>query len=149
MKRILSLIFVSSLLLAPVFVSADAFGDCMTQTGGSFSECQHLQTSGGSNNETGGTEITTVSDGEITLNNPLKDDTIAGLIERVSGFIFGIGIAVAVIIIVLAGFNFVTSQGEPAKIEKAKNMILYTLIGVAVMILARGLIAIIRSVIER
>lgn len=43
---------------------------------------------------------------------------------------------IAVIVIVVAGFMYVTSGGDPAKVVRAKNAILYAVIGLVVIILA-------------
>ena len=43
---------------------------------------------------------------------------------------------IAVVSIILAGFKYVTSAGDPAAITKAKNTILYSIIGVVVILLA-------------
>lgn len=48
-------------------------------------------------------------------------------------FIAGI---VAVVVIVVAGYFFVTSTGEPEKVAKARNTILYAVIGLVVIISA-------------
>lgn len=47
----------------------------------------------------------------------------------------GIG-AIGFILILIGGFRYVMSQGDPAKITQAKNIILYTLIGIIVSALA-------------
>ena len=44
--------------------------------------------------------------------------------------------AVAVLIIIIAGFMYATSNGNPDTIKKAKNAILYAVIGLIVILLA-------------
>jgi Type IV secretion system pilin len=46
--------------------------------------------------------------------------------------VFGVIGAVSVLIIVIAGFQFVLSSGDPAKVAKARNTILYAAIGLGV-----------------
>lgn len=48
----------------------------------------------------------------------------------------GIFAAVAVLIIVIAGLNFVYAQGDPQKVTKARNTIIYALIGLGVAVSA-------------
>ena len=43
---------------------------------------------------------------------------------------------VAVIVIIIAGFTFVVGGGNPASVAKAKNAILYSVIGLVVIIFA-------------
>lgn len=44
--------------------------------------------------------------------------------------------AIAVIMIIVAGFIYTTSDGDSAKITKAKNVILYAVVGLVLVILA-------------
>jgi len=55
------------------------------------------------------------------------------LIAAISGF-------VAVIIIIIAGIQYMTSGGDPQKINKAKDTILFAAIGIIVVVLARIII---------
>lgn len=43
---------------------------------------------------------------------------------------------IAVIIIIVAGFMYVTSSGDAAKVVKAKNAIMYAVIGLIIIIFA-------------
>lgn len=44
--------------------------------------------------------------------------------------------AIGLILMLIAGLRYIMSQGDPAKIAQAKNMVIYTLIGVVVSALA-------------
>ena len=77
----------------------------------------------------------------VTIDNPLKADTFAKLIDAIINIIFMLAIAIAPIMFIVAGFYFVTAAGEPEKINMAKKMILWTLIGLLVVMSAKGIIA--------
>ncbi len=47
-----------------------------------------------------------------------------------------VGVA-SVIVIMVAGFSFITSQGEPAALSKAKNSIIFAVIGIVIVVLAQ------------
>lgn len=64
---------------------------------------------------------------EITAEELLK----SGL--NLAYYIAGI---VAVIVIIVAGLNYITSQGDSGRITKAKNMILYAVIGLGILFAA-------------
>ncbi len=53
--------------------------------------------------------------------------------------IYGIGI-VAVIVIIIGGVNYMLSQGDPNKIKKAKDTILYGVIGLVVVLIAFAIV---------
>ncbi|MDB5166991.1 MAG: rane protein of unknown function [Candidatus Saccharibacteria bacterium] len=57
----------------------------------------------------------------------------------VNTLLFLLGLA-AVIVIIIAGFIYVTSSGEAAAITRAKNMILYAVVGLVVAFSAYAII---------
>ena len=58
---------------------------------------------------------------------------VVNLIAAVAGF-------AAVVVIIISGIQFITSSGDPQKVNKAKNSILYASIGLVIVALARIII---------
>lgn len=52
--------------------------------------------------------------------------------ETILQMVFALAAAVAVVVLMLASLRYVTSQGDPAAVAKAKNAIIYAIIGLAV-----------------
>ena len=77
----------------------------------------------------------------IRIDNPLKWNSFTGLLNAIIDFLFSISIVIAPLMIIVAGFFFVTGGGNPKQIEAAKQMILWILIGLVIIIGAKGLIA--------
>ena len=69
-------------------------------------------------------------------------------LTRITNFLFYLLMAVAVLFLIAAGIQFVTAQGDPEKIKKARDYVLYALIGVVVGILAKGLTTFLQKVLE-
>ncbi|MCD6550177.1 hypothetical protein J7K24_01375, partial [bacterium] len=82
----------------------------------------------------------------FTLPNPINATSIQGMIDSLINLAFVIGIALAPVLIIVGGLYFILSGGDPSKIETAKKIIFYTLIGLFVVILARAIIGIIRTI---
>lgn len=74
-------------------------------------------------------------------------DVIAAL-NRIVNWLFTILVAVAGIAIVIAGYYYVTAAGNPEQITKARNFILYALIGVLVGLLARGMVSLVQTIVK-
>jgi hypothetical protein len=55
--------------------------------------------------------------------------------------IFGVAAALAVLMIVIAGFRFVTAQGNPQEVGKARATIIYAVVGLLVAVTAEGIVA--------
>jgi len=62
-------------------------------------------------------------------------------IEIIIRIVLAIAGALALLIITLSGFRYITSAGDPQKMSKAKNGIVYALIGLVIAILAQSLVA--------
>ncbi|MCD5396384.1 MAG: pilin, partial [Candidatus Pacebacteria bacterium] len=74
---------------------------------------------------------------------------VLNLVTRITNWIFTFLIAVVVIMVLVAGYMFVTAGGNPEKQGKASKILIYALIGFAVGMLARGVIALVAAVIGR
>jgi hypothetical protein len=70
-----------------------------------------------------------------------SNDFTSGQITKVRTIVFGISGAIALLIIVIAGFQYITSQGNPATVGKAKNAIIYAGVGLTILILADAIVA--------
>jgi len=68
------------------------------------------------------------------------------IIEAIANWIFVILLAVAVIFVLIAAFQFLTSGGAPERISAARSNLLYAVVGVAVAVLARGFIALVKTI---
>ena len=78
--------------------------------------------------------------GTVTLPNPLNTDSFATLLDRIINIIFTISLAIAPIMIIVAGFYYVTAMGDMEKVKVAHKIILWTLIGLLVVICSKGII---------
>ena len=70
------------------------------------------------------------------------------LIDNIGNWFFTIVLALAAIFLIVAGFMFVTAGGNPENVAKARQMLINALIGVAVALGAKGLVAVVTSLIE-
>jgi hypothetical protein len=77
---------------------------------------------------------------ETTIPNPVPWDTFEELIGKLIEWIINMALVIAPLIIVFAGLSYATAGGDPGKIEKAKTILLYAVVGMAVVLLAKSLI---------
>lgn len=61
-------------------------------------------------------------------------------LQHIIQIVLGIVAVVAVLIIVIAGLNFVVSQSDPQKVARARETIIYALVGLVVTILAEVIV---------
>ncbi len=73
---------------------------------------------------------------DITIDNPLKTeiDTLPEFVEEVLRIVLKVGIPIVTLFIIYAGLLFVMAAGNPEKLKKAKETLLWTLVGAAVLL---------------
>jgi hypothetical protein len=64
----------------------------------------------------------------------------AAPINTILTIVFGLMGTVSLLIIILAGLRLITSQGQPEKLNKARDTIIYAAIGLAVSLGAYGIV---------
>lgn len=75
----------------------------------------------------------------VEIKNPLKANDFWELLANIINFLFYLSLPVAALMIVVAAFFFLGSAGEPEKITTAKNIIIYTIVGVIVLFLSMAI----------
>lgn len=87
-----------------------------------------------------------VAQDSASLENPLRYNDINDLINGIIDFLFTVSIPIAAILIIIGGFMMVMAGGDVYKLEKAKNLFLYTAIGFGIIMLSKGLVTVLKSV---
>lgn len=72
-------------------------------------------------------------------NDETKTEFEGLIVNILNGIIAVLGL-VAVIYIIIGGVNYMTSSGDPNKTQKAKNTILYALIGLIICVLSFAIV---------
>ena len=79
-----------------------------------------------------------------TPSKTIASTSVMGSLGNIADWIFYILIGVSVLFIVIAGIEYVTAQGDPEKIKAAGQKVLYSLIGIIVAALAKGLVVLVQ-----
>lgn len=82
------------------------------------------------------------------LQPPTKHQSFEELISAVINFLFNVALILAPLMIILGGFYFLTSGGDPEKVKRGKNIILFSVIGLLIMLLAKGFIEFIMGIMK-
>ena len=86
--------------------------------------------------------------GVIEIKNPLKTESFEVIIDNLIDFIFKIAIPIVPLMVIFSGFLFVTAGGNVAQLERAKKVLIWTVIGLAILLLSKGLFVIIQKLLE-
>jgi hypothetical protein len=86
------------------------------------------------------------ANGGVTFDNPLADDDIVSILNKIWKFLYILALALVPLIAIIAGFMFLTAGGEPEKIRKARNLLLWMAVGVVIILLAGGIVKVIKMI---
>lgn len=101
----------------------------------------------GGTGRTGGTGATGGTGGPvINLPNPLACDDIPCVGEKIVSGLFFIVTPIVVIMVLIGAFQILTAGGSPERVTKGRNTIFYAVVGYAIVLVAQGLVFIIREV---
>ncbi len=82
-----------------------------------------------------------------SITNPLNATSFTELIGGIIDWVVAIGILIAVIMIIYSGILFMTSGGKEESVTKARKALTWSIIGLAVLLIGRGWIGIVKSLI--
>jgi hypothetical protein len=85
--------------------------------------------------------------GTTGLLNPIKINSVEGLLVAVLEIIIIISIPIIVIFIIYSGFLYVTARGNPQQIEQASKSLTYAIIGGVLIIGAVAIAQIIKNLV--
>ncbi len=84
----------------------------------------------------------------FSFRNPLMSKTILGLLDGILELAMWIGIPIAVIMILYSGIMFLFSQGSSGVLTKARSILQYAIIGLAVILVGKGFLTLIQSILD-
>jgi len=79
---------------------------------------------------------------------PTDANTVVIILNNIINWVFWVLLFGAAIMILVGAFFFLTSGGDEQKITTARNYILYALVALVVAFLAKGLVALVRAILE-
>lgn len=86
---------------------------------------------------------------QTTIQNPLgAGTTISSVIDRITTNIVQIGTAIAVIVFVVGAWQYLFSFGSEEKVKQAHNTMKYAVIGLIVLLVAKGLTTLITNILR-
>jgi hypothetical protein len=84
--------------------------------------------------------------GTFVFENPLTAQNIVELFERIAGWLMLFAVVLAVAMAIIAGIMYAASGGSSERVGTATRALVWTLVGLAIILIARGIVEIIKSI---
>src|SRR4030042_4753700 len=76
----------------------------------------------------------------ISFPNPIDPiGTFPELVERIVGFIIILAVIITPLMIIIGAFYILTAGGDPKRVSTGRTIIIYTLIGLAIILFSRAI----------
>ncbi len=74
-----------------------------------------------------------------------RDATVQSVLDNATNFLFRISFPIATLMLIIGAFYLVTASGNENYVKKGRDILLYTVVGLFVIILARGVVTYIQK----
>ena len=91
---------------------------------------------------------TTSKKTSLEFSNPLAAETFIELLQSIQTWLFNLALPIAVMVIVISGIMMMASGSKPDWFTKGKKMLLWAVIGLAVILIGEGFLKLIESIIN-
>ena len=82
----------------------------------------------------------------IELENPLEVGSFEEILDVVASFLFTISIPLLTVIILLGGFFILTAAGNPDRLRRGKQIILWGVVGFVIILVAGGVSTLVSNI---
>ena len=91
-------------------------------------------------------------DGKICVfkggQGPQSGGDVLLIIKNISNWVFAFMMALSVIFILMAAFEFIANGGEPAKVNEARQRLIWAAVGIVIALLANSFPTVIQKILE-
>ncbi len=77
---------------------------------------------------------------QCNIDKQEDNEDLISSVKTIINVVLGVLALVAVVMIIVGGISYTTSQGDPTKATKARNTILYSIIGLVISLLAFAIV---------
>ena len=78
--------------------------------------------------------------------SPTSGAAVINIVINLTNWLFVGFMVLAVVILVLAGFQFISSGGDPQNVAKARSKLLWAVIAIAIALMARGIPVVVKAI---
>lgn len=82
----------------------------------------------------------------FTIPNPLQAQSLTDLLNKIIDFLIVIAAPILVIMVLWAGFLYLTSGGDPTKVQTANKTLMWAAVGFAIILISKGFTLLISNI---
>ncbi len=76
----------------------------------------------------------------VLAQEPPRLEVLAEAVDKILGYIFPAGVLIAVIMVIVGGYMWIVSGGDPARKQQAQGTLTWAVIGLVLLFLINGIL---------
>ena len=86
---------------------------------------------------------------QTAIPNPIEAVSFEAVINNIIDFIFKIAVVLVPLMIIIGGVMFLTAAGNLEKVNQAKRILIWTIIGFLIVLLSKGILAMLETILTK
>jgi hypothetical protein len=104
---------------------------------------------GGGGSEGNNSPAPTTTNPITVIPNPIKCEDVECLVQTIADMIAGLVTVIGTIMIIIGGIQYIASAGNEDRARRAKNTVLYAIIGIAIAVSVDFIIGFLREILSQ
>ena len=84
----------------------------------------------------------------IEFKNPIQATSVQAVVSAIGNWLYAIAFALVPIMILIGAFYILTAAGDPEKVNTGKKIIIWTIVGLAIVIISTGIMSLIKELLD-
>lgn len=82
---------------------------------------------------------------QVKIENPIEAESIQELISTIGKSLYAIAFALVPLMVLVGAFYILTAAGNPERVNTGRNIIMWTIIGLGIVIISTGIAELIKN----
>lgn len=81
----------------------------------------------------------------IEFENPIQATSVQAVVSAIGNWLYAIAFALVPVMILVGAFYILTAAGDPERVNTGKKIILWTIIGLGIVIISTGIMSLMKE----
>lgn len=84
----------------------------------------------------------------IEFENPIQATSVQAVVSAIGNWLYAIAFALVPVMILVGAFYILTAAGNPERVNTGRNIIMWTIIGLGIVIISTGISELIKNLLD-
>ena len=84
----------------------------------------------------------------IEFENPIQATSVQAVVSAIGNWLYAIAFALVPVMILVGAFYILTAAGNPERVNTGRNIIMWTIIGLGIVIISTGIMSLMKELLD-